>query len=80
MCIPKQNHKKLVEDCYPVPKALVNAGPEFRPNSNELSRLAYYATNKPAKLTKVGNLLQTRATAEARAAKGTGVAADKGKA
>ncbi|GAC93009.1 cellular morphogenesis-related protein [Pseudozyma hubeiensis SY62] len=80
MCIPKSNHKKLVDDCYPPPKALVTSAPEYRPNSNELGRLTYYAQNKPAKLTKVGNLLESKAQADARAAKGSGPAADKGKA
>ena len=80
MCIPKSNHKKLVDDCYPVPKALATSGPEYRANSNELGRLTYYAQNKPAKLTKVGNLLESKAQADARAAKGSGPAADKGKA
>ncbi len=80
MCIPKSNHKKLVDDCYPAPKALATSGPEYRPNSNELGRLTYYAENKPAKLTKVGNLLESKAQNDARAAKGSGPAADKGKA
>ncbi|EPQ29318.1 uncharacterized protein PFL1_03073 [Pseudozyma flocculosa PF-1] len=80
MCLPKSNHKKLIEECYPVPKALATSGPEYRPNSNELSRLAYYATNKPAKLAKVGAVLEARAATDARAAKGSGAAADKGKA
>ncbi|CDU25745.1 related to EFR3-protein required for Stt4-containing phosphoinositide kinase patch assembly [Sporisorium scitamineum] len=80
MCIPKSNHKKLVDDCYPAPKALVTSAPEYRPNSNELGRLTYYAQNKPAKLTKVANLLDSKAQAEARAAKASGPAADKGKA
>lgn len=80
MCIPKSNHKKLVDDCYPAPKALATSGPEYRPNSNELGRLTYYAQNKPAKLTKVGNLLESKAHIGARAAKGSGATADKGKA
>lgn len=80
MCIPKSNHKKLVDDCYPAPKALVTSAPEYRPNSNELGRLTYYAENKPAKLTKVGNLLETKAQADARAAKGSAPPADKAKA
>lgn len=80
MCIPKSNHKKLVDDCYPPPKALITSAPEYRPNSNELGRLTYYAQNKPAKLTKVGNLLEFKAQADARAAKASGPAADKGKA
>lgn len=80
MCIPKSNHKKLVDDCYPAPKALLTSAPDYRPNSNELGRLTYYAQNKPAKLTKVGNLLESKAQADARSAKGSGPAADKGKA
>lgn len=60
MCIPKSNHRKLVDECYPAPKALANIGPEYRPNSNELSRLAYYAANKPAKLVKVGQFLEEK--------------------
>lgn len=80
MCIPKSNHKKLVDDCYPPPKALASSAPEYRPNSNELGRLTYYAQNKPAKLTKVGSLLESKANADARSAKASGVAADKAKA
>lgn len=80
MCIPKSNHKKLVDDCYPAPKALLTSAPEYRPNSNELGRLTYYAENKPAKLTKVGNFLESKAQASSAAAKGSGAAADKGKA
>lgn len=64
LCIPKSNHKKLVDDCYPAPKALAATAPEYRPNSNELGRLCYYAQNKPAKLTKVGHLLAARSTVE----------------
>ena len=67
LCIPKANHKKLVDDCYPTSKALVNAAPEYRPNANELGRLVYYAQCKPAKLSKVGRLLMTRASSESRA-------------
>ena len=67
LCIPKSNHKKLVSDCYPAPKALAAAAPEYRPNGNECSRLCYYVQNKPAKLTKVGHLLAIRSGVEARA-------------
>ncbi|WFD32046.1 plasma membrane localization protein [Malassezia sp. CBS 17886] len=65
LCIPKPNHKKLVDDCYPTPKALPATAPEYQPNSNELSRLCYYAQNKPAKLAKVGRLLAVRTRTEA---------------
>lgn len=64
ICIPTPNHRKLVQDCYPPSKKL--AGSE-NPNSNELGKLVYYAQTKPAKLTKVGKLLQDRATSDSRA-------------
>lgn len=64
LCIPQVNHQKLVKECYPAPKALAQAAPEYRPNANELGRLCYYAQYKPAKLTKVGRLLTARATAD----------------
>lgn len=67
LCIRKENHKKLVNACYPDKKALANAAPEFRPKSNELGRLVYYAQSKPAKLSKVGRYLIVRAAAESRA-------------
>lgn len=67
LCIPKANHKKLFEDCYPAAKALAGTAPEYRPNANELGRLCYYAQSKPAKLIKVGRLLTVRAVAECRA-------------
>ena len=67
LCIPKANHKKLFEDCYPAAKALAGTAPEYRPNANELGRLCYYAQSKPAKLIKVGRLLAVRAAAECRA-------------
>ena len=36
------NHVKLLNSCYP-PAALLTAGPDYSPNSHELSRLTYYA-------------------------------------
>lgn len=66
LCIPKANHKKLFEDCYPAAKALAGTAPEYRPNANELGRLCYYAQSKPAKLIKVGRLLTVRAAAQCR--------------
>ncbi|CAO1632704.1 unnamed protein product [Sympodiomycopsis kandeliae] len=63
ICIPTPNHRKLVQDCYPPPKKL--AGTE-NPNSNELGKLVYYAKTKPAKLTKVGKLLEARAATDSR--------------
>ncbi|KZT19277.1 hypothetical protein NEOLEDRAFT_982376 [Neolentinus lepideus HHB14362 ss-1] len=55
------NHVHLIQACYPQSSAtLLNAGPEYRPNSQELSRLTYYAANKPGKITKVGSELEKR--------------------
>lgn len=79
LCIPKANHRKLIDDCYPPPKSLGSIGPEFKPNGNELSRLAYYGNRKPAKLTKVGNVLEAKASQAARGVGGSGQAADKAK-
>lgn len=79
MCIPKSNHKKLIDECYPAPKMIASAGPEYKANSNELSRLAYYANRKPVKLEKVGKVLEQRASAEAKGVSGSGQASDKAK-
>lgn len=70
LCIPKANHKKLVDDCYPPPKAIAGSAPEYRPNSNEMGRLSYYAQSKPAKLLKIGKVIDARAVSEARAFQG----------
>jgi protein EFR3 len=72
MCIPKSNHRNLVDTCYPAAKALPNIGPEYRPNSNELSRLAYYTSNKPAKLLKVGQYLDGKVSGFAKGVNGSG--------
>lgn len=37
------NHVKLLNSCYPPTSALLTAGPDYSPNSHELSRLTYYA-------------------------------------
>lgn len=63
LCIPTPNHRALVTGCYPPPKKL--AGVE-KPNSNELGKLVYYAQSKPAKLSKVGKVLEERAASDAR--------------
>lgn len=72
LCIPKANHRKLVDDCYPPSKTIADTAPEYRPNSNELGRLTYYAQNKPSKLTKVGRLLTAHSLVERAAMSGTG--------
>ncbi|KAE8222926.1 hypothetical protein CF326_g8284 [Tilletia indica] len=73
MCIPKakaiKDPKKLLNSCYPPPKTIATTAPEYRPSGNELSRLAYFASNAPTQLTIVGDLLVQRATLEAKAFK-----------
>lgn len=62
------NHVQLLNSCYPPASALLTAGPNYSPNSQELSRLKYYASNHPGKLTKLGTELQKRLKTEARKA------------
>ncbi|KAE8243888.1 hypothetical protein A4X06_0g6068 [Tilletia controversa] len=73
MCIPKakaiKDPKKLLNSCYPGPKLIASTAPEYRPSGNELSRLAYFASNAPTQLTTVGELLVQRANLEAKAFK-----------
>ncbi|KAK0560173.1 plasma membrane localization protein [Tilletia horrida] len=73
MCIPKaqaiKDPKKLLNSCYPPPKTIASTAPEYRPSGNELSRLAYFASNNPTQLTAVGDLLVQRANLEAKAFK-----------
>ncbi|KAK0550506.1 plasma membrane localization protein [Tilletia horrida] len=73
MCIPKaqaiKDPKKLLNSCYPPPKTIASTAPEYRPSGNELSRLAYFASNNPTQLTTVGDLLVQRANLEAKAFK-----------
>ncbi|KAF9476499.1 hypothetical protein BDN70DRAFT_882331 [Pholiota conissans] len=60
------NHVKLLNSCYPPTSALLTAGPNYFPNSHELSRLTYYASNHPGKLTKIGSELDKRLKGECR--------------
>ncbi|KAJ7639002.1 hypothetical protein FB45DRAFT_787574 [Roridomyces roridus] len=62
------NHVQLLNACYPPTSALLTAGPDYSPNSQELSRLTYYASNHPSKLTKLGSELEKRVKAECRKA------------
>ena len=57
------NHILLIDACYPPPAALTTS-----PNSQELSRLTYYAANKSGKLTKLGAEMEKRIKAESRRA------------
>ncbi|KAF8517830.1 hypothetical protein JB92DRAFT_2904721 [Gautieria morchelliformis] len=63
------NHVRLVQACYPPPSALLAPGPLHGPNSQELSRLTYYASNRPGKLTKLGQELEKRCRLEANRAR-----------
>ena len=69
------NHVQLIAACYPPNAALLTSGPEYRPNSQELSRLTYYASNRPGKIAKLGNELEKRALADSRKAKSGNVRA-----
>ncbi|WVR07413.1 hypothetical protein IAU60_004454 [Kwoniella sp. DSM 27419] len=67
-CFPCNNLQPEVAHlnaCYPPPKALATAGPDYRPMSQDLSKLTYFATNKPSKLAKIGEELEKRVTKEA---------------
>ena len=64
MHIFKPNHVFLIGACYPPSSALLAAGPDYRPNSQELSRLTYYAANHPGKIHKVGSELEKRVKAD----------------
>ncbi|KAG9015883.1 plasma membrane localization protein [Tulasnella sp. 427] len=60
------NHIRLIDACYPA--APLAAGPQYRPNSQELSRLTYYGSNRPGKLHKLSDELEKRAKNQARRA------------
>ncbi|KAJ3778916.1 hypothetical protein FB446DRAFT_267845 [Lentinula raphanica] len=63
------NHVQLLNSCYPPSSTLLTSGPDYSPNSQELSRLTYYASNHPEKLTKLGNELEKRVRIESRKAR-----------
>ena len=62
------NHVQLIAACYPPSASLLTSGPDYHPNAQELSRLTYYAANKPGKINKLGNELQKRIKFEGRKA------------
>ncbi|EJF61134.1 hypothetical protein BD309DRAFT_947572 [Dichomitus squalens] len=68
MHILTPNHVQLISACYPPSSALLTAGPDYSPNSQELSRLTYYAANRPGKISKLGNELERRAKTDSRKA------------
>ncbi|KAH8105952.1 hypothetical protein BXZ70DRAFT_886723 [Cristinia sonorae] len=54
------NHVQLIAACYPPNANLLTSGPDYRPNSQELSRLTYYASNRPGKINKLTSELERR--------------------
>lgn len=63
------NHVQLIAACYPPNANLLTAGPEYRPNSQELSRLTYYASNRPSKITKLTGELERRVRVDCKKAR-----------
>lgn len=57
------NHVSLIAACYPSSSVLASSGPEYRPNAQELSKLTYYAANRPGKINKLGGELEKRVKA-----------------
>ncbi|PRQ77223.1 hypothetical protein AAT19DRAFT_12641 [Rhodotorula toruloides] len=70
--LPTPNHQALIRDCYP-PYSSSSPGSLPQPVSNSLSKLAFYAINRPAKLSKVLAILLERAS-KARPGAGSGKA------
>ncbi|CAL1700936.1 unnamed protein product [Somion occarium] len=62
------NHVQLIAACYPPNAALLISGSEYRPNSQELSRLTYYASNRPGKINKLSGELERRVRTDCRKA------------
>ncbi|GMK59125.1 hypothetical protein CspeluHIS016_0701400 [Cutaneotrichosporon spelunceum] len=56
-----------LRDCYPPSKDLVKSGPEYMPMSQDMSKLTYYAKNKPSSLAQIGDELEKRIVKEAKA-------------
>jgi protein EFR3 len=74
-CFPVSHEATLLKSCYPPAKqipatsnTLAQDDSEYKPLSQELSRLTYYATNKPGKLNKLAEELETRVIREVRKA------------
>ncbi|KAI0053018.1 hypothetical protein FA95DRAFT_1055084 [Auriscalpium vulgare] len=68
------NHlKNLITACYPPNAALLNSAPEYRPNAQELSRLTYYAANRPGKINKLGGELEKRIKLECKKAQANNI-------
>jgi hypothetical protein len=57
-CVGKIKHAALINNCYP-PSGTT-------PHSSELSYLTFYASSRPAKLTKVGAFIQRKVAKDIR--------------
>lgn len=55
LCIGNVKHATLINNCYPPKK---EGG--TTPRSSELSYLTFYASSRPAKLSKVGSYMQKK--------------------
>ncbi|KAH9006927.1 hypothetical protein EDB86DRAFT_3060946 [Lactarius hatsudake] len=62
------NHVQLITACYPPSASLLTSGPDYHANAQELSRLTYYAANKPGKINKLSSELEKRIKVECRKA------------
>jgi hypothetical protein len=60
-CIGNIKHAALIKNCYPPLKE-----GRTTPRSSELSYLTFYASSKPAKLTKVGSYIQKKVEKDTR--------------
>ncbi|GAA5891770.1 hypothetical protein JCM8208_002879 [Rhodotorula glutinis] len=78
--LPTPNHVALIRDCYVQPHSSSSSSPSAssplpQPASNALSKLTFYAVNRPTKIPKVVAHLVERAT-KARASSGPKARAD----
>lgn len=69
------HHVKLLQACYPPSSVLLTTGSECNPNPQELSRLTYFGTNNPGKVTKLASELERRCRIEVVRARGGNVRA-----
>lgn len=66
---PTSAHSHLAE-CYPPSKQLVAAGPDFKPLTQDLSKLVYFASNEPSQLGRIGQELESRVIKETKSSTG----------
>ena len=73
--VDESNHQghQLVDDLTIITGMLTHyqqkAGPDYRPNAQELSRMTYYASNRPGKIAKLASELEKRVRLDCRKAK-----------